>query len=208
MREMDVRPLLPAMSVPTLVLHRTEDAVEPVGAGRFLAGEIAGAENVELPGVDHFPWAGDQDALISEVERFVGRVWKDEQDSFDRLLATVLFTDIVESTAQAATLRDRRWRDVREAHDRVLRAQLARYRGREIKTMGDGFLAIFDGPARAVRCAQAMCDSVSRLGVQLRAGLHTGEVELMVTTSLGSRWRSALVWAPWPIRARRSCRRQ
>ena len=94
------------------------------------------------------------------------------------LLATVLFTDIVDSTAQAATLGDRRWRDVREAHDRVLRAQLARFRGREIKTMGDGFLAIFDGPARAVRCARAMCDAVGRLGVELRAGLHTGEVEL------------------------------
>ena len=178
MREMDVRPLLPAISVPTLVLHRTKDAVEPVGAGRFLAGEIAGAEYVELPGVDHFPWAGDQDALIAEVERFVGRVWRDEQESYDRLLATVLFTDIVDSTAQAATLGDRRWRDVREAHDRVLRAQLARFRGREIKTMGDGFLAIFDGPARAVRCARAMCDAVGRLGVELRAGLHTGEVEL------------------------------
>jgi len=176
-RELDIRRLLPAISVPTLVLHRAEDQVEPVGAGRYLASEIAGAEYVELPGADHFPWAGDQQSLVGEVERFVGRVRSDEQETFDRVLATILFTDIVDSTAQAAAIGDRRWDDVRKRHDWVTRGQLARFRGREVKTLGDGFLAVFDGPARAVRCAQAISDSLSRQGVELRAGLHTGEVE-------------------------------
>ncbi len=176
-REMDIRRLLPAIGVPTLVLHRADDVIEPVGAGRFLAGEIADAEFVELPGGDHFPWAGEQEALIDEVERFLGRVRSDEDEAFDRVLATILFTDIVDSTAQAATMGDRRWREVREQHDRVTRAQLARFRGREVKTLGDGFLAVFDGPARGVRCAKAICTSVGRLGVELRAGLHTGEIK-------------------------------
>jgi pimeloyl-ACP methyl ester carboxylesterase/class 3 adenylate cyclase len=176
-REMDIRRLLPAISVPTLVLHRVQDVIEPVGAGRYLASEIAGAEYVELDGADHFPWAGDQHSLIAEVERFVGMVRSDEQETFDRVLATILFTDIVDSTAQAASMGDHRWHDLREQHDRVTRAQLARFRGREIKTLGDGFLAVFDGPARAVRCARAICTSMSRQGVALRAGVHTGEVE-------------------------------
>jgi class 3 adenylate cyclase len=174
---MDIRQLLPAISVPTLVLHRAQDLIEPVGAGRYLAREIAGAEYVELSGADHFPWAGDQDALVAEVERFVGMVSSDEQETFDRVLATILFTDIVDSTAQAAAMGDHRWHDVRKQHDRVTRAQLARFRGREIQSLGDGYLAVFDGPARAVRCARAICEAMSRQGVALRAGLHTGEVE-------------------------------
>jgi pimeloyl-ACP methyl ester carboxylesterase len=176
-REMDIRQLLPAISVPTLVMHRAEDVVEPVGAGRYLARQISGAEYVELAGGDHFPWAGDQNALIKEVERFVGNVSRDAQETFERVLATILFTDIVDSTGQAAAMGDHRWRDVRGQHDRVTRAQLARFRGREIQSLGDGYLAVFDGPARAVRCARAICESMSRLGVDLRAGLHTGEVE-------------------------------
>ena len=176
-RDMDIRKLLPAIGVPTLVLHRADDEIEPVGAGRFIAGEIADAEFVELPGADHFPWAGEQEALIVEVERFLERVRSEEDEAFDRVLATILFTDIVDSTAQAATMGDRRWREVREQHDRVTRAQLARFRGREVKTLGDGFLAVFDGPARGVRCARAICASVGRLGVELRAGLHTGEIQ-------------------------------
>lgn len=176
-RELDIRPLLPAISVPTLVLHRAQDVIEPVGAGRYLASEIAGAEYVELPGADHFPWAGDQDRLIAEVERFVGMVRSDVQDTFDRVLATILFTDIVDSTAQAAAMGDHRWRQLREQHERLTRAQLARFRGREVEKTGDGFLAVFDGPARAVRCARAICTSMSRQGLELRAGLHTGEVE-------------------------------
>jgi len=176
-RELDIRRLLPAISVPTLVLHRAQDLVEPVGAGRYLAGEIAGAEYVELSGADHFPWAGDQDSLIAEVERFVGAVHGHEQETFDRVLATILFTDIVDSTAQAAAMGDHRWRHAREQHEHVTRAQLARFRGREVESLGDGFLAAFDGPARAVRCARAICESMSRQGLELRAGLHTGEVE-------------------------------
>jgi pimeloyl-ACP methyl ester carboxylesterase len=176
-REMDIRQLLPVISVPTLVLHRAEDMIEPVGAGRYLAKQIAGAEYVELEGADHFPWAGDQNALIAEVERFVRAVGREEQETSDRILATILFTDIVDSTSQAAAMGDHRWRDVRAQHDRVTRAQLARFRGREIQSLGDGYLAAFDGPARAVRCAQAICESMGRQGVHLRAGLHTGEVE-------------------------------
>jgi class 3 adenylate cyclase len=176
-RHLDIRQLLPAISVPTLVLHRAGDLIEPVGAGRYLASEIASAEYVELSGADHFPWAGDQDSLIAEVERFVATVHSDEQDTFDRVLATILFTDIVDSTAQAAAMGDHRWSYVREQHEHVTRAQLARFRGREVESLGDGFLAVFDGPARAVRCARAICASMSRQGLQLRAGLHTGEVE-------------------------------
>jgi pimeloyl-ACP methyl ester carboxylesterase/class 3 adenylate cyclase len=176
-RELDIRQLLPAISVPTLVMHRAEDVVEPVGAGRYLARQIAGAEYIELAGADHFPWAGDQNALIKEVERFVGMVGREEQETFDRILATIMFTDIVDSTSQAAAMGDHLWRDVRAQHDRVTRAQLARFRGREVQSLGDGYLAVFDGPARAVRCARAICESMGRQGVDLRAGLHTGEVE-------------------------------
>jgi pimeloyl-ACP methyl ester carboxylesterase len=176
-RELDIRGLLPAISVPTLVLHRAQDLIEPVGAGRYLSSEIDGAEYVELAGADHFPWAGDQDSLIAEVERFVGTVRSDIQDTFDRVLATILFTDIVDSTAHATEMGDHRWHQFQEQHERLTRAQLARFRGREVKTLGDGFLAVFDGPARAVRCARAICRSMSRQGVELRAGLHTGEVE-------------------------------
>ena len=176
-RKIDIRGLLAAISVPTLVLHRTEDVIEPVEAGRYLGSEIADAEYVELPGADHFPWVGDQDSLIAEIERFVGTVRGDERETFDRILATILFTDIVGSTAQAAAAGDHEWRDVRQRHNRVTRGQLARFRGREVKTLGDGFLGVFDGPARAVQCAQAICQSMSRQGIALRAGVHTGEIE-------------------------------
>jgi pimeloyl-ACP methyl ester carboxylesterase/class 3 adenylate cyclase len=176
-REIDIRRLVPAIGVPTLVLHRADDAVEPVGAGRYIASRLPDSEYVELAGSDHFPWAGDQDAVVAEVQRFLEQVWQEEQETFDRVLATILFTDIVDSTRRGATLGDRRWHDVCDQHDRITRAQLARYRGREIRRMGDGFLAIFDGPARGVRCAQAITHSMRRLGVDLRAGLHTGEIE-------------------------------
>jgi pimeloyl-ACP methyl ester carboxylesterase/class 3 adenylate cyclase len=176
-REMDVRRLLPAIGVPTLVMHREGDQVEPVGAGRYLAREIPSAEYFELPGVDHFPWAGDQDAVVDRVEQFLSRVRREDEDTFERVLATILFTDIVDSTAQSASMGDRRWREVRQQHDRITRAQLARFRGREVRWLGDGFLAVFDGPARAVRCAEAICQGMNRLNVDLRAGLHTGEIE-------------------------------
>ena len=177
-RDMDIRRLLPAVGVPTLVLHRADDKVEPVGAGRYVSRAIPGARYVELDGADHLPWAGDQGALVSEIERFVTELHDDAQSEKNRVLATVLFTDIVDSTSQAAALGDRGWRDLREQHDRVVRGQLTRHRGREVKTMGDGFLATFDGPARAVPCARTICTTVSALGLDVRAGLHTGEIEL------------------------------
>ena len=177
-REMDIRRLLPAIGVPTLVLHRTDDAIEPVGQGRYIADAIHGARHVELPGGDHDPWAGDQAALVSEVQHFLADVRAQDDSSFNRVLATILFTDIAGSTARSATMGDRDWRDVRQQHDRQARGHLARFRGREIKSLGDGFLAVFDGPARAVRCAEAISASVTRLGIEVRSGLHTGEVEL------------------------------
>ena len=148
-----------------------------MGAGRYLHEAIPNAEYVELPGADHFPWAGDQEALLAALQRFFDRVRMDDDDTFERVLATVLFTDIVDSTAQAATLGDQGWREVSDQHDRAVRAQLARYRGREVKKMGDGFLAVFDGPARAVQCASAICEATERFGIELRAGLHTGEIQ-------------------------------
>lgn len=177
-REMDIRRLLPAVGVPALVLHRVDDEVEPVGAGRYVAKAIPGARYVELDGADHWPWAGDRASLVREIERFVTDLRDDEESERNRVLATVLFTDIVDSTSQSAVLGDRRWRELRANHDRIVRGQLARHRGREVKTMGDGFLATFDGPARAVRCARAICASVDALGLEVRAGLHTGEIEL------------------------------
>jgi pimeloyl-ACP methyl ester carboxylesterase len=178
-REMDIRRLLPAIGVPTLVLHRTDDAIEPAGQGKYIADAIQGARHVELPGGDHFPWAGDQAALVGEVERFLADVRAEEDSSFNRVLATVLFTDIAGSTAHSAAMGDQAWGEVRQQHDRQARGQLARFRGREIKSLGDGFLAVFDGPARAVRCAEAISASTSRLGIEVRSGLHTGEVELV-----------------------------
>lgn len=178
MREMDIRQLLPAISVPTLILHREDDKIEDVGSGRYLAEQIADARYVELPGGDHFPWAGDQDTVIAHIRRFLDEVREEQEESFDRVLATIMFTDMVDSTAQAATLGDRRWRELQERHDRLIRSQLARYRGREQDTAGDGFFALFDGPARAVRCASAICTSMRQLGVEVRAGLHTGEIQL------------------------------
>ncbi len=175
-REMDIRHLLPAISVPSLVLHRTDDQIEPVGAGRYIADQIAGAEFVELGGADHFPWAGNQEALVAEVKQFIDQVQREHEDEFDRVLATVLFTDVVDSTARSAEMGDGRWREVRAQHDNLIRAQLARYRGREVDTAGDGFFAVFDGPARAARCGFRIAASMAQLGLEVRVGLHTGEV--------------------------------
>lgn len=175
--EMDVRSVLPTISVPTLVLNRTGDSIEAVEAGKHIASRIPHARFVELPGRDHHPWAGDQHSVTDEVERFLTKVRGEDVD-LDRVLATVLFTDIVDSTSQAAAIGDHRWREVREWHDQIVRLELARYRGREIKTMGDGFLATFDGPARGVKCAAAIVEAVREAGIEIRAGLHTGEVEL------------------------------
>jgi pimeloyl-ACP methyl ester carboxylesterase len=174
--ETDVRHVLPTIAVPTLVLHRTEDRVVDVEAGRYTADRIPGARWVELPGEDHLGWWGDSEALAVEMERFVGELGAEVR--FDRVLATVLFTDIVGSTEKAVELGDRGWHDLVERHHAVVRGQLGRFRGREIDTAGDGFFASFDGPARAIRCACAIREAVRDLGLEIRAGLHTGEVEL------------------------------
>ncbi|HSS35930.1 MAG TPA: adenylate/guanylate cyclase domain-containing protein, partial [Patescibacteria group bacterium] len=165
-----------AVRVPTLVLHRAGDRTISLGAGRYLAERIPGATFVELAGDDHLPWIGDSDAVVGEIEQFLTGV-RSHPDS-DRVLATVLFTDIVGSTERAALLADEAWADVLASHHARVRDQLARYDGREIGTTGDGFLAIFDGPARAVRCALAIADAIRPLGLEVRAGLHTGEIEL------------------------------
>ena len=177
MFEVDVRHVLPAIRVPTLVLHRSGDRHIRVGHGRYLAEHIPGAKYVELPGEDHVFFVGDTEAMLGEIEEFLTGVRPVPE--IDRVLATVLFTDIVGSTERAATLGDRAWRALLDSHHGIVRRELERHRGREVKTMGDGFLATFDGPARAVRCACAIRDGVRPFGIEIRAGLHTGECELM-----------------------------
>jgi class 3 adenylate cyclase len=175
--EIDIRHLLSAVRVPTLLLHTTGDQAIDIGASRYMAEHIPGATFVELAGVDHVPWGDGADRIVDEIEEFLTGVRHGVEP--DRVLATVLFTDIVGSTERAAALGDRRWRDVLEQHHAIVRRELGRFRGREIDTSGDGFLATFDGPARGVRCARAVSESVHALGLQVRAGLHTGEVELL-----------------------------
>ena len=176
-REIDVRHALPAIEAPSLVLQKAADRLIPRRFGQHLAEQIPGGRYFELPGGDHLFFTEDQDALLDEVEDFLtgARVSREPE----RRLATVLFTDIVGSTDRAAALGDRRWRDLADAHDGIVRKALARHRGREIKTMGDGFLASFDGPARAIRCAQEIVQEADRIGVPVRAGVHTGECDLV-----------------------------
>ena len=173
--EINVTHALPAIHVPTMVLARTDDADIDVEDVRTMAERIAGARYAEFPGRDHFPWVGNQDEMLDEIERFVAG-FREEEGELQRFLATVLFTDIVDSTEKAAELGDRRWRETVAAHHARVRGQLARYRGTKIDTAGDGFFASFDGPARAIRCAQAIVTSVRDIGIEVRAGLHTGEV--------------------------------
>ncbi|MGH7263564.1 MAG: adenylate/guanylate cyclase domain-containing protein [Candidatus Rokuibacteriota bacterium] len=175
--EIDVRHVLPVIRVPTLILHRIGDRLTSIDQARVMAQCIAGAKLVELPGVDHHPTAGDADAILDEIEEFLTGVRHGPEP--DRVLATVLFTDIVGSTERAAILGDRRWRDLLAGHHNLVRRELDRFRGREIDTAGDGFLATFDGPARGIRCARAVSDGVRALGLEVRAGLHTGEVEVL-----------------------------
>jgi class 3 adenylate cyclase len=172
----DVRAVLQSVRVPTLVLHRTGDPAVPVGAGRHLAREIPGARFRELPGGDHLPFVGDQRRFADEIEEFLTGV--PPVAAPERVLATVLFTDIVGSTERAASLGDEAWRDLLEAHRSVVRRLLVRFRGREIDTTGDGFFATFDGPTRAILCALAVRDSVQELGLQVRCALHTGEIDV------------------------------
>jgi class 3 adenylate cyclase len=193
--DIDVRHVLESIRVPTLVLHRENDLIAPVLSGRYIAERIPGAKYVELPGEDHTPWVGDVDALIDEIEEFVTGTRHAREP--DRMLATVMFTDIVDSTVRASELGDQRWRELIERHDALMRRELERHRGREVKTMGDGFLATFDGPARGIRCALSATDAMRDIGVEIRAGLHTGEVEVMgddiagIAVNIGARVGSA-----------------
>jgi class 3 adenylate cyclase len=175
--EIDARPILPAIRVPTLILHREGDRVVRTEEARYLAEQIPGAKLVLLAGEDHLPWVGDQDAVLDEIEETLTGIRRGPE--LDRMLATVLFTDIVDSTKKASELGDARWKELLRAHDERVRTELARFRGVEVKTTGDGFLATFDGPARAVGCAQAIADVVRNLGIEIRAGCHTGEIELL-----------------------------
>jgi pimeloyl-ACP methyl ester carboxylesterase len=175
--DIDVRAILPAINVPTLVLHRRGDRVVNWRAGRELASQIPGARYVELPGIDHVPWAGDADAVLGEIEEFL--TGTRSVPEADRVLATVMFTDLVGSTERAAAVGDARWRALLAEHQASVRRELMRFRGQEVKTLGDGFLATFDGPARAIRCAHAMTADAPSLGLEVRVGIHTGEVELI-----------------------------
>jgi class 3 adenylate cyclase len=175
--QIDIRNVLAAIRVPTLVLHRTGDRVVYVEEGRFLAERIPGAKYVEIPGTDHWPWNGDSESILQEVKQFL--TGTREISEPERVLTTVMFTDIVDSTKLAADLGDRRWTELLEDHQQLVRQELTRFRGREIDTAGDGFLATFDGPARAIRCASAIRDAMKGLGIEIRAGLHTGECEVV-----------------------------
>jgi class 3 adenylate cyclase len=173
--ELDLREVLPVIAVPTLVLHRDGDML-PVGGGRYVAEHIPGARFVELHGEDHWPWVGDPDEVCDHVEEFL--TGQRAERPIDRVLATVMFTDIVGSTERATELGDRRWRDLLDKHEEVTRSELGRHHGREVKTTGDGFLATFDGPARGIRCGRAVAERTAELGLPIRVGLHTGECEL------------------------------
>jgi pimeloyl-ACP methyl ester carboxylesterase len=174
-RDIDIRAVVPAIQAPTLLLHRTGDWVVPIGHAGYLAETIPSARLVELPGDDHITFLGDSDVLVDEIEEFLtGARSAPETDS---VLATVLFTDIVGATERAAELGDRAWREVLERHYQTVRRELDRYRGNELDSAGDGFMASFDGPARAIRCARAIEDANAALGIEVRAGVHTGECE-------------------------------
>ena len=175
--DIDVRDVAPTVHVPTLILHRRHDLLVNVRHGRWLAEHMPNARLVELPGRDHTPWYEGVEATFAEVQEFLtGTRYEPEPD---RVLATVLFTDIVDSTRTAAELGDQRWRDVLEGHGRAVRDALSRFGGREVKSTGDGFLATFDGPARGIRCAREILGGSEALGIRVRAGLHTGECEVM-----------------------------
>ena len=181
--QIDVTSILPSIRVPTLLLYRVDDQDVKVEEGQYIASRIPGAKLVELPGADHFFWAGDPRPLIQEIEEFVTG-HRTTQDR-DRVLATVLFTDIVGSTRIASAVGDQAWRDLLSRHNSLVRSELDRWRGNEVKTAGDGFLATFDGPARAIRCAKAISEAVGSLGLEVRCGLHTGEIEVMDTDVAG-----------------------
>jgi pimeloyl-ACP methyl ester carboxylesterase len=175
--DIDVRAVLPTIHVPTLVLHRHGDRVVNRRAGEALAAQIPRARYVELPGIDHLPWAGDSEAVLGEIEEFLTGARSVAEP--DRVLATVMFTDIVGSTERAGELGDARWRELLAAHQAAVRRELMRFRGREVKALGDGYLATFDGPARAIQCGCAIAEGARSIGLEVRIGLHCGEVEVM-----------------------------
>ena len=176
-REIDVRDILPSVRVPTLVLHRVDERVIHIDNARYMASRIPGAKLVELPGIDHTPWVGDFEPIVQETAEFL--TGTRHAAEAERELATVQFIDIVQSTERAAALGDRKWREVLEAFQSLVRQELARFRAREIDTAGDGFLAAFDGPARAIRCAAAVRERARAQGIELRTGVHTGECEII-----------------------------
>jgi class 3 adenylate cyclase len=177
----DIRAVLPTICAPTLVIYRQQEPSPITYGSRALAELIPGAVLVELPGPGHFPFGGDSAPAMAHIEEFLRRSWDGLPVAVEpeRLLATILFTDIVGSTRKAFDLGDRRWRELLERHHAAIRLQLARYRGTELDTAGDGFFASFDGPARAIHCASAICSAVRELGIEVRAGLHSGECELI-----------------------------
>jgi class 3 adenylate cyclase len=181
--QIDVRDVLSSIHSPTLVLHRSDDLDVNVAEGRWVADRIPGAKFVELPGDAHTLWGGDTDSVVDEIEEFLTGARRGPDP--DRVLATVLFTDIVGSTEQATRLGDRRWRELLERHHLLVRKELERFKGRELDTAGDGFLATFDGPARAIRCAYAIGKGVRGIGLEVRAGVHTGECELFADKVAG-----------------------
>jgi pimeloyl-ACP methyl ester carboxylesterase len=175
--DIDVRAILPTIQVPTLILHRRGDRVVNWRASKYLAEQIPGARYVELPGIDHLPWAGDAESVLGEIEEFLTGARAPVEP--DRVLATVMFTDIVGSTERAAELGDARWRELLVRQQEAVRRELTRFRGHEVKTLGDGCLATFDGPARSIQCGQAITEVARSLGLEVRVGLHSGEVEIM-----------------------------
>jgi class 3 adenylate cyclase len=178
MVDIDVREALPRIRVPTLVMHRPKEQVWDVRHSRYLAAQIPGARYVELDGIDSFPFVGDSDAIVEEIEEFLTGARRGGE--LQRALLTVLFTDIVAATSLAAELGDGRWRDLLARHEEDVRKELARFDGREVKTVGDGFLATFDGPpSRALRCSLAITAAARALGIEVRVGIHTGECELI-----------------------------
>jgi class 3 adenylate cyclase len=176
LEELDIRDVLPSIRAPTLVLHRSGNLFVRVQHGRYLAEHIPEARYVEISGTDYFPFLGNSDLILEEIRRFVKGVSRAPEA--DRVMATVLFTDIVGSTRLASDVGDRRWTELLDAHHSIVRRELERFRGREIDTAGDGFFALFDGPARAVRCALTIREGLRRVGLEIRAGVHSGEVEL------------------------------
>jgi pimeloyl-ACP methyl ester carboxylesterase len=181
-REIDVRHVLPAIRVPTLIVYGGDDDAIPVEGSRYMAERIPGARLVELPGAGAHDDGSRRDALVAEVESFLAEVWEEggwKQAEPDRVLATVLFTDIVDSSERLVELGDRAWRELLERHHALVRRQLSRFRGVEVDTAGDGFFASFDGPARAISCARAVVESMREIGLEVRAGLHTGECEIV-----------------------------